>query len=268
MSQPGWIVDNIVSGLQNLVAMLELIVADNSLDAIKYANFSVQVATAAKPSLSTAAPTSAVIGIGNTLVALYGAVPLAVSPVTGLDASLPAGLFAVSSAIGDAMDPSQAVSAFASAVDAIADVAIPVASVNRVNDAANGQLVARISRYTLMVPSVQCLVGMTFADRPSAITARADLVERIERELGECRGAGDAGVARALTQLRDRGVDYLSRAIINATPIATVSANRSLPSLWWAWRLYGDPTRAADLIARNNVLHASYMPLQFEALAS
>lgn len=268
MSQPGWIVDNIISGLQNLVATLDLIASDNALDATKYANFTMHVATAPKPSLSTVAPTSQVAGIGNALVALYNAVPLAVSPVTGLDASLPAGLFALASAIGATMDASQAVSAFAAAVDAIADVPIPVASVNRVNDAQNGQLVARISRYTLIVPYVQAIVSMTYADRPTAITARADLVERIERELGDCQGAGDAGVARALTQLRDRGVGYLSQAIINAVPIVTVSANRSLPSLWWAWRLYQNPTRAADLIARNDVKHASFFPLGFEALAS
>ena len=41
-----------------------------------------------------------------------------------------------------------------------------------------------------------------------------------------------------------------------------------MPSLYWAWRLYGDPLRAADLVARNAVRHPSFMPETFVALAS
>lgn len=269
MTQPGWIVDNVIAGLQNLVATLDVIASDNALDPVQAANFSMQVATGPMPSLSSPAPTASVAGIGNALVALYNAIPLAVSPVTGLDSSIPAGLFALSTAIGRAMDPRLAAAAFASAADAIADAAVPAsASLSRIADAENAQLVARVSRYVLMCPYVQAMVDQTFADRPTAITARADLVQRIEREIAICTGAVNAPAGRALTLLRDRGVDYLSLAIINAVPIVTVSANRYLPSLWWAWRLYKDPTRAPDLISRNTVLHPSFMPFQFEALAS
>ena len=40
-----------------------------------------------------------------------------------------------------------------------------------------------------------------------------------------------------------------------------------MPSLWWANRLYGDAKRADEIVERNGVKHASFMPPEFEALA-
>ena len=50
---------------------------------------------------------------------------------------------------------------------------------------------------------------------------------------------------------------------VSATPQAASEA--PLPAQWW--RLYQDPTRAAELIARNDVPTVEFMPETFEALA-
>jgi len=62
-------------------------------------------------------------------------------------------------------------------------------------------------------------------------------------------------------------VQYLTQLMANLAPVVTISSPQSMPALWWAWRLYQDPTRAVDLVLRNNVVHPSFMPLSFEALA-
>jgi prophage DNA circulation protein len=62
-------------------------------------------------------------------------------------------------------------------------------------------------------------------------------------------------------------VDFLSRAILDLAPVISVSANLVMPSLFWAWRLYADPARSTQLVTRNKVIHPSFLPAEFEALA-
>lgn len=268
MSVPSWVLANVVAGLQNLVATLESIASSYKLNANSVALFKVLVATGPAPSATVPAPTAYVPGLTNALVAIYNALPMLITDTTGVDPSVGAGLFALASGLCAAMDPADAVAAFAAAADAIPNAPpAPTQSANRLTDAANAEIVARLSRSVLLSAYAQAIVTATYQARPDAITARADCVERFERELDLCRGALDAVLARGLTKARDACVAYLSQAIINLKPVMTVSANIYLPSLWWAWRLYRDPTQAPDLISRNDVAHASYMPLRFEALA-
>jgi len=71
----------------------------------------------------------------------------------------------------------------------------------------------------------------------------------------------------ALDELRGRVAEHLSRLVTDLAPVLIVGAAQSMPSLWWANRLYGDAFRAAELVRRNRVKHASFMPVEFEALA-
>ena len=51
------------------------------------------------------------------------------------------------------------------------------------------------------------------------------------------------------------------------TSARTRQAILSFPSTALAWRLYGDPARAEDLVARNRVATPLFMATNFEALA-
>jgi hypothetical protein len=269
MPTPNWIVANVATGLQDIVATLEGIANAAKLDPAAVTAFKMSVAIGPSQSATVGAPLAVVNGLSNCMVALYNAIPTLVADGTGVDPSIAPGLFALCRGLVAAMAPASAFAAFAAACDAVPDAppAI-VATPNRLADAANAELIARLTRGVLIAGYARALIGVTFDARPDAITARADCVERFERELSVCQGWLDARWAAELAKTRDACVSYLSQAIINLKPIRTVSANLSLPSLWWAWRLYQDPTRAADLIARNQVAHASYMPKTFEALAA
>jgi prophage DNA circulation protein len=268
LSYPSWVLDDVVAGLLNAVAVLETIAAEINLDASTTAAFSMPVATGPAPSATVAAATAPVAGLSNAMIALYNAIPMLASDVSGVDPSVAAGLFALAGGLASAMPAASAAAAFAAEADAIGDVAQPAAGTpNRLADAANLEIIARLSRAVMLSGYAQGLATQTYASRDDAITARADCVERFERELYLCAGAADAKFAAGLTRTRDACVDYLSQAIISLQPLVTVSANVPMPSLWWAWRLYQDPTMAADLIERNDVPHASFMPIQFTALA-
>ncbi len=268
MSRPNWMVENVVAGLQDLVATLDSIAASNAVDAIKAQVVTAQVGTGPAPSLSVPAATAAVSGISAALVALYNALPVLVSGVTGVDPSVVPALFSLARGIGGAMDPADAAAAFAYAVDALPDAPPPPTSAqNRIDDAANMEIVARVGRMVLLAPYAEALTAIAFATRADGVTARVEAVDRYGREIDLSTGPGGGDLSVRLAASRDSVVEYLSQVITTLAPVITVSAQVSLPSLVWAWKLYRDPTRAPELVARNSVPHPSYMPLRFEALA-
>ena len=59
----------------------------------------------------------------------------------------------------------------------------------------------------------------------------------------------------------------LSRAAADKAPVVRVETNLSLPSTVLAYRLYGDATRAGELVERNKVRTPVFMPTRVEALS-
>jgi hypothetical protein len=170
------------------------------------------------------------------------------SRVTSRDDGVGIDLVEIARAIGEAGDPDLVYASARDLFDAVdsADVLVDA------------------PRLLLGVVLAEAALRRTFSDRPSGVTARADVSSR----LSVLAASFDPAIAAAARDLRDRTVEYLSRLITDLAPVVTVSAGRSLPSLWWAWRLYQDPARAVELAARNRVPHPSFMPRTFEALAS
>ena len=270
MSRPAWVIENVVSQFQSIVAELELISASNDLDPTIAGNFILQVASAPAISASTPAVLTPIQGLSAALIALFNAIPFLVSPETGIDPSIAQGLVALASGLVSAMDPTDAIAAFGAAADNTANPTEPPfapATANRQADATNQTTVVRFARMTYLSAYVQALVTQTWPVRSDAITARADAVNRFERELNLTGGGGEIDIAAAMIKLRDAAVNFLTNAIINAQPILDIQSP-ALPALWWAWRLYQDPTRAAQLIAMNDVPTAEFMPEQFEAFAA
>ena len=243
--RPGWIAAAAAAGAQNILISLEVLRATVNGD------------------------TGLTGAVHNDLAVLYNAIPGMVSFSAGIDVSLAPQLFALSRRLGAALDPAAAIQGFASALDAVPQPPGPQPGQTALRQvsAGNDAVIARLTRAVLLAGYGEALLHQTFADRPSAITARANLVARIEPELNYAQGGRNGDVYVALSGLRGALVEYLSRQIIDLAPVLTVTANASMPVLWWAWRLYGDPARAQELIERNNVKHPSHMPAAFEALA-
>ena len=59
---------------------------------------------------------------------------------------------------------------------------------------------------------------------------------------------------------------YLSSVITTLAPVIEVTTALRLPAIVMAYRLYQDPARAEELVARNSVRVPSRLPLTFEAL--
>lgn len=179
-------------------------------------------------------------------------------------------------ALGDAMPAASAVRTFegvwsdyaAPLMAGTASSTAPApATVNARQAATNAAAADRTLRHALLTSYCEGIARIELTDRPSAITMRANVAEYFDAELSALP-AERSSLFEALTALRNATIEYLSRAILDLAPIVTVQANLSMPSLFWAWRLYADPLRSAELVARNRVVHPSFMPPEFEALAN
>jgi prophage DNA circulation protein len=243
--QAGFVVDTAVTGTQDAISTLEAIRASQLVDP----------AVSIQQSLS--------------LQSQFNAVPDAITDPTQI-LTVPTQIIASARALGDAMPATSAVPAF-EAVVTDTSLQVTLASsyptVNLQTAASNDQQAKRMLLLAALTAYCEAIARLTLTDRPSAITLRANVSEYIDGILGGFLPS-DIAVYDAIIALRDATVNYLSRAIIDLAPIVTVEANLSMPSLYWAWRLYKDPTRSTDLVARNKVVDPSAMPTTFEALAS
>lgn len=106
-----------------------------------------------------------------------------------------------------------------------------------------------------------------FADRQSASAARL-------RIRGAYDGVSDrlaAGLGQAAALILDTAARetsaYLVQEAASLQPVVRVEAGRSAPAAALAWSLYGDPERAAELVARNAVGTPFFMPATIEAVS-
>jgi len=171
--------------------------------------------------------------------------------------------------LSGAMDPAVAEQIFGALLDTppqvMADSYVAPSDVV----AANNQIVLlRTQRMVVFAAYTDAIANRQYGARPDAIATRGQLATRLDIALHEVNGTNDADVGDALSDLAGRTVEYLSRTILNLAPVVIVSAPLTMPALWWAQRLYGDAGRADELVARNQVKHPAFMPVQFEALAS
>lgn len=243
--QAGFVVDAAISGAQNAISTLEAIRTSQPVD----------------PDVSIAQSLS--------LQSQFNAVPDAITDPAQIT-SVPTQIVASARALADAMPATAAVPAFDAVVsDSSLQVTLAATypTVNLQTAASNDQQAKRMLLLAALTAYCEAVAQLTLTDRPSAITLRANVAEYIDGILGGLLPY-DVDIYDAIIALRDATVTYLSRAIIDLAPIITVEANLSMPSLYWAWRLYKDPTRSTDLAARNKVVDPSSMPATFEALAN
>lgn len=132
---------------------------------------------------------------------------------------------------------------------------------------ANAAAAAQVARLAALTAYAEAMLRAEYKARPDGVAARAAIAERFEAELFETTGAVYAELYVAIDDLRARVIDYLSHLINDLAPIITVETPRILPALYLAYRLYADPLRDDELIARNRVRHPAFMPRVISALS-
>jgi prophage DNA circulation protein len=243
LAQPDFVIEAATDAVQDGTAMLEAVRSSANVDPV-------------------------VSGVQRDAIqALYDAAPSTVDDETGVDGATISGLVTIARALGDGMTGNAAITAFAPMLieAAVTPRSIYLSAAAQIADE-NRLAVYMATRLAAATAFAEGIASADIPDRHAAITLRADVAEYFEAILDDL-SANAAGIYVAVVNLRDAAIEYLSRAILDRAPVVSVGANMRMPSLWWAHRLYQDPTRSTELVARNRVPHPSFMPQEFEALS-
>lgn len=172
-------------------------------------------------------------------------------------------------ALADALPAPSSARAMSALVDqfAVTVAGTPYATASLAKVAVNAAAAARIARLAALTAYAESILRQSYGSRPEGVAARASVAAKFEAALYETTGAENAALFLTLDDLRGKVIDYLAAAINDLAPVVKVEAPRILPSLFLAWRLYADPLRADELVARNNVRHPSFMPRELTALS-
>jgi prophage DNA circulation protein len=222
-------------------------------------------------SIRTTAPVDTAVSAvqRSAIQALHDDAPSLIHRLTGVDPALGLRIATIARALGDGIAAPAARAAFLPLIDMLPDVPVDPAGTASANQAAgNVNAVRRAARLAVLTVAAESVArDDAISDRSAGITLRADLTELFDAEIsGLDMSHGD--MIDAVQGLRGAAVDYLSQKITTLAPVISANSNLTMPSLAWAWRLYADPSRADELVARNNVAHPSFMPVEIEALAS
>lgn len=139
-------------------------------------------------------------------------------------------------------------------------------SISDTQDAVNASVFCTFVRSVGLTAYAQAASAYNYPTRAQAIQARADIAELFDQQIDNVMP--DLATTQVLQKARDYGVKALTTQIVTLVPVVIVTAPRSMPSLYWASRLYDDATRATELVDRNDVANPAFMPQEFEALSS
>lgn len=171
--------------------------------------------------------------------------------------------------IADGIAPLSAVRAMAELIEAFAAPVVtgiaPAYSITRARN--NAAAMARFARLVAVTSYAEAVLRASYASRSDGVAARAQVAARFDQEMADTTGADNAALFAALSLLQGRVIDYLQALINDLAPVIGIEAARQMPSIFWAYRLYRDPLRGAEIAARNGVRHPAFMPREFSALA-
>jgi prophage DNA circulation protein len=140
-----------------------------------------------------------------------------------------------------------------------------IQALSDIMDANNEFVFAGTIRRLALVQLAQVYCAYPFVTRSEAIQARADLSERFYQELVNL--GPDSGVGSAMISARDTAIKAINQQMTTLAGVVFIDAAQSLPALYWAFRLYSDPTRAEELADRNEAFDPLFLPASFEALS-
>ena len=99
-------------------------------------------------------------------------------------------------------------------------------------------------------------MSLAIDNKRDAITYRDELADRLD---GITETASDP-VFDALQSLRSTMVQDISTRIANLPAVVEYVPSENLPAGVLAYRLYGDATRADEIVSRNKITHPGFVP--------
>ena len=146
---------------------------------------------------------------------------------------------------------------------------------SRVVQSNNQAAMACLTRRAALVEASRVASRVTYDTRDRAVAMRDDLAARLDDEAAgivpASVGNGTASqtvqivpetVYQALTALRVALVRDMTARAVNAPQVSSVTLPSTMPALVAAYKIYGDATRADDIVSRNSAIvrHPGFVP--------
>lgn len=122
-------------------------------------------------------------------------------------------------------------------------------------------------RVLVVTMAAYAFVRSDYPSSQDAAVAREQLLARAALAYDLAGPGLSDAVFGYLTALVGEAALQLSRTAADRAPLVRVETGLSLPSTLVAWQLYRDPSRAAEIVARNKAATPALMPTAFEAIA-
>lgn len=207
------------------------------------------------------------LGVSSTMqdaISEIGAVGLTALTGGGLDIAtgLSAGFSALSAAvpsIDDGVSGFLSLGAFeASGID------VPISTATRGIEAINRSALGSFVRRTSISMATELLPKYTFLSYNQAQTITEGFVNVIDAEIdragSDVAGEGDGGVFAALSSVRSAVFDFTREAGAGKANVVEDLPWLTEPSEVTAYRLYGDASRAGEIVRRNDLAHPNLVP--------
>lgn len=266
---PAFVQDGAASLVSDLgTAASSLLSTVNAIEGVVAADVAVVTgAIAAVRNLATAileAPAQLALTVASLFGAVVDAAVNAVASIVAAAEAIPDALSELTS-IGEPSipDPSFGLAAFASYGADLA--AIPPGSLDGTQGGANQAAFVALVQGSAVAALGRLYANRSFASAADAEAARDQITALIDTQL---LAAGDDGAVQAWTQLYAASSIDLTTRGKQLPDLISFTTAAPMPSLFLANRLYQDAGRAAELVARNAVIHPAFMPTTIEALSS
>ncbi|MBU1248710.1 MAG: hypothetical protein KKB70_08430, partial [Proteobacteria bacterium] len=151
--------------------------------------------------------------------------------------------------------PAQAALAVLSVPATLSELSLS-ATANRVLEATNAAAIADLVSRASVINAARNSASLEFESYDQAVTVRSELVEALD----VAASSAPDPVFRTLTDLRVAVVRDITARGANLARLTTWTPQATLPSLVVAHKIYGDASRATEIVSRNRVRHPGAVP--------
>ena len=145
-------------------------------------------------------------------------------------------------------------------LDAVASVA--TGTVNRAREAQNQAALQALNRRTAIVEMARVATRITLVSSADATALRDQIDVDLDAQIVLAGDAGEDDVFTELTDLRAKTVQDLDERGARLPALRTFLVPATLPALVIASRLYDDPSRDAEIVARNRIRAPGFVRAQ------
>ena len=157
----------------------------------------------------------------------------------------------------------------AEALRGLLGLAVPTAAPFAAGPALIVQQAAQaVLRRAALTALCQAVAEYRAASTDEALAVRTAVLAALDLEITSAGDGGEDGVYASLRDARTVTVQALNAAGAGLPTLQDVRTASPMPSLALAQRLYRDPDRADDLVARAAPAHPAFMPVRFKALSA